>query len=290
MANASAALVPALPVLPPVPVGPEPFFPARGLAAVIATLDHAIISYRSTGGNAVIVVVDGRVLDAIAAPFGQPPLIGLDALNAMGPSRSQELRAATVDRRLAMVLPSYWREIDRLPPIPARWVDAAGVIEAMIRPGRRGAIVLRSSGDVGIVLFDQGGLIAAYSQSRPDPGPLENLAPLLTDTGTVIHGRIADASGPSDRPPTPPVDDRTAAQPDSMERCREEIVQLAQRTLRLHAEPVVEIFRTAIATPDGLFLAADDVREMRLRLISPATLSSIADQAERIVRTASRRA
>jgi hypothetical protein len=271
-----------------VPVGREPYFPARGLAALIATLDDAIISYRSIGGDAIIVVVGGRVLDAIAAPVGRPPLVGLDALNPLGPPGTQELRAAAVDRRLALALPSYWREIDRLPPIPARWVDAAGVIEAMIRPGRRGAIVLRSSNDVGIVLFDEAGLIAAYSQSRPEPGGLEALAPLLTDAGTVIHGRIADASGHGDRPPSSRVDDRVVAVPDSIERCRVEIVKVVQTTLRLHAEPVVELFRTAPGNAEGLLLAAEDVREMRLRLISPATMSSLAEQAEQIVRAASR--
>jgi hypothetical protein len=279
MVNASAAsLGPSLPVLPPVPVGPAPLFRARGLAALIASLDDAIISYRSRAGDALVVIVGGRVLDAIAAPLGRPALVGLEALNALGPADPADLHASSVDRRLALALPSYWREADRLAPIPARWVDAAGVVEAMIRPGRRGTIVLRSSEDLGIVLFDEGGLIAAYSQSQPEPGDLQTLARLLVAEDTVIHGRIADAGEQPDGPASP------VALPDPIERCRGEIVQMAQATLHRHSEPVVARFRAAPATTQGLLLAAEDVREMRLRLISPATLASIADEAQRIVR------
>jgi hypothetical protein len=284
MVNASAAsLGPALPVLPPAPVGPAPFFRARGLAALIAALDDAVISYRSRAGDALVVVVGGRVLDAIAAPLGRPPLVGLEALNALGPADPADLHAASVDRRLALALPSYWREADRLAPIPARWVDAAGVIEAMIRPGRRGTIVLRSSDDFGIVLFDEGGLIAAYSRSRPEPGGLETLSGLLVADDTVIHGRIADAGEQADRPAGP------AALPDPIERCRGEIMRMVQSTLHRHAEPVVARFRAAPATTQGLLLAAEDVRDMRLRLVTPATMASIADEAQHIVRASSRR-
>src|SRR5262249_29565451 len=154
---------------PPVPAGPEPYFRARGLAALIAALDDAVISYRAPTGDAIVVVVGGRVLDAVAVPAGRPPLVGLEALNALGPADSPYLRAAAVERRLALALPSYWREPDRLPPISTRWVDAAGMVEAIVRPGRRGVVVLRSPGDLGVVFFDESGLVAAYSQGRPEP-------------------------------------------------------------------------------------------------------------------------
>jgi hypothetical protein len=286
MANASPVVASGLPVLPPVPAGPEPFFRARGLAALIAALDDAIISHRAPSGDAIVVVVGGRVVDAIAVPAGRPPLVGLDALNVLGPADAN-LRAAAVERRLALALPSYWREADRLSPIPARWVDPAGLIEAMIRPGRRGAIVLRSPTDLGVVLFDESGLVGAYSQSRPEPGPLDTLAALLTNAETVVHARIADASGQSDSQPRPR-EDRVAALPDPIERCRGEIVRMAQSTLHLHSEAVAARFRTAPATTQGLLLAAEDVRGMRMRLVNPATFAAIAEEAERIVRAASR--
>jgi hypothetical protein len=289
MANAPAVVASGLPVLPPVPAGPEPFFRARGLAALIAALDDAIISHRSPAGDAIVVVVGGRVLDAIAVPAGRPPLVGLDALNVLGPADSANLRAAAVDRRLALALPSYWREPDRLPPISARWVDPAGMVEAMIRPGRRGAVVLRSPVDLGVVFFDETGLVAAYSQARPEPGGMETVATLLTNVETIIHGRIADASGRSAQPePARPQEDRVAALPDSIERCRGEILRMAQVTLHLHVEPVAARFRLAPGTTQGLMLAAEEVRGLRMRLVSPLTLSTIAEQAEQIVRTASR--
>jgi hypothetical protein len=288
MANASAVVASELPVLPPVPAGPEPFFRARGLAALIAALDDAIISHRAPTGDAIVVVVGGRVLDAIAVPAGRPPLVGLDALNVLGPADSANLRAAAVDRRLALALPSYWREADRLPPISTHWIDATRLIEAMMRPGRRGAAVLRSPTDLGLVLFDEGGLIGAYSQSRPEPGGLNTIAPLLASGETVIHARIADA-GQAGRPAQPQaLEDRVAALPDPIERCRGEILRLAEATLQLHAEGVASHFRAAPGTTQGLLLAAESVRGMRMRLVSPATFGAIADQAERIVRASSR--
>jgi len=279
----------ALPVLPPLPAGPKPFFHARGLAALIAALDDAVISYRGSNAEAVVIVVGGRVVDAIAAPPGHPPVLGLDALNAIGPADSANLHAAAASRRLALALPSYWREADRLPPISARWVDASGLIEAMIRPGRRGAVVLQSRSDIGIALFDESGFIAGYSQAHPEPGGLETLATLVADAETMIHGRIADASGNAGRPPQEAVVEQGApARPDPIERCRGEILRMAQAALHLHVEPVATRFRAAPATEAGLLLAAEEVRAMRLRLVNPATLNSIAERAEQIVRAAPR--
>lgn len=286
MPNASAVVASELPVLPPVPAGPEPFFRARGLAALIAALDDAIISHRAPTGDAIVVVVGGRVLDAIAVPAGRPRLVGLEALNALGPSDSANLRAAAVDRRLALALPSYWREADRLPPISSHWVDPARLIEAMMRPGRRGAAILRSPIDLGLVLFDESGLIGAYSQARPEPGGLDTVAGLLANAETLIYARIADATA-SDRPPQA-LEDRVAALPDPIERCRGEILRMAESTLHLHSEAVTAHFRAAPGTTQGLLLAAEAVRRMRKRLVSPATFGSIAEQAERIVRAASR--
>jgi len=287
MANASAVVASELPVLPPVPAGPEPFFRARGLAALIAALDDAIISHRAPTGDAIVVVVGGRVLDAIAVPAGRPPLVGLEALNVLGPADSANLRAAAVDRRLALALPSYWREADRLPPISTHWVDAARLIEAMMRPGRRGAVVLRSPIDLGIVLFDESGLIGAYSQSRPEPGGLDTIASLLVNSETIVHGRIADGSGQASRHPQA-LEDRVQALPDPIERCRGEIVRMAEATLHLHAAGVAARFRSAPATTQGLLMAAETVRDMRMRLVNPATFHAVADQAERIIRTATR--
>jgi hypothetical protein len=276
-------------VLPPVPAGPEPHFRARSLAALIAALDDAVISYRAPTGDAIVVVIGGRVLDAVAVPAGRQPLVGLDALNALGPADSPYLRAAAVERRLALALPSYWREPDRLPPISTRWIDAAGMVEAIVRPGRRGVVILRSPADLGVVFFDESGLVAAYSQGRPEPGGLQVVAPLLTDAETTVHGRIADASGQGGRAAA--ADDRPVgmvALPDPIERCRGEILRMAEATLHLHAMPVVGRFSVAPRTTQGLLLAAEEVRGMRLRLVSPATLNSIAEQAERILRAASR--
>jgi|SRR5215472_7484197 len=287
MADASV-VASTLPVLPPAPAGPEPVFNARGLAALIAALDDAVISYHGPSADAMVVVVGGRVLDAIAVPAGRAAVMGLDALDALSPADSASLHAVAADRRLALALPSYWREADRLPPISARWVDPGGLIEAMIRPGHRGAVVLKSRTDFGIALFDQSGFIAAYSQAYPEPGGLETLATLVADADTTIHGRIADASGAAGGPTQVPGEVRPVALLDPIERCRGEILRMAEAALHLYAEPVADRFRTAPGTATGLLQAAGEVREMHIRLVSSTTMSSIAERAEQIVRTASR--
>jgi hypothetical protein len=279
----------ALPDLPPVPAGPEPFFRARGLAALIAALDDAVISHHGASGDAVIVVVGGRVLDAVATLPGQPLVVGLDALNAIGSTDAQTMRAATVDRRLALALPSYWREPDRLPPIPVRWVDPAGLVEAIVRKRHRGVVALQSASDLGLALFDESGLVGAYSQRQPHPGGLDVLAGVMASADTVLHARIADAAGhPVDDVNVPLGEERVAALPDPVERCRGQVVDLVEGVLHLHAEPVVARFRAAPATTSGLLLAAEEVRKLRLRLISPVTMASLADRAEQIIRAASR--
>lgn len=285
MASASAGVDSTLPILPPVPSGPQPFFRARGLAALIAALDDAIISYQGPHGDAIVVVVGGRVLDAVAAPSGRSPLIGLEALNALGPADHSALRAAAVDRRLALSMPSYWREPDRLPPIPARWLDGAVLIEAMVRPRHRGVVILRSPSDLGVVFFDESGLVAAYSQGRPEPGGLETLAGIMTDPETTIHARVADGSG---QPTSYPAESTVAALPDPIERCRAEILEIARSTLHMHADPVMARFRAAPGTAAGLRLAAEEVRGLRLRLVSRSTLDGIAERAEELLRAASR--
>lgn len=283
MANASPAMASALPVLPPTPAGPEPYFRARGLAALIAALDDAIITYEGPTGAALVVVVGGRVLDAVAVPAGRQPLIGLEALNSIGPADSAGLRAAAVDRRLALALPSYWREPDRLPPISAMWVEPAGFVEAVVRRGRRGVIVLRSPADFGLVLFDESGFVAAYSQSRPQPGDLEALAGLLTDPGTVVHARMAGHYVQGSH-----AEGRVAALPDPIERCRGEIVHMVERTLHLHADTFVDRLRAAPASTAGLLHATEEVRGLRPRLVAPGTVASIADSAEELIRSVAR--
>jgi hypothetical protein len=285
MANGSAAMASEIPVLPPVPAGREPFLRARGLAALIATLDDAVISHRGPAGDAIVVIVGGRVLDAISVPAGRPPLIGLEALNALGPADSSNLRASTLDRRLALALPSYWREQDRLPPIAARWVDPVGLVESIVRRGRRGVALLRSSSDLGLAFFDESGLVAAYSEARPEPGGLEVLAPLMADADTIVQARIAD---PSSQPRHAEGPDIVAALPDPIERCRGEILDLARSRLHLHAEPVTARFQSAPGTTNGLLLAAEEVRGLRPRLVNPATLTAIAERAEEIVRAVAR--
>jgi hypothetical protein len=296
---ASGSLSQSPPVLPPVPAGPEPYFRARGLAALIAAIDDAIINHHGPSGDAVVVVAGGRVLDAIAQPLQGPPLLGLEALNAIDVAEGAGSRATTLERRLALLIPLYWREPDRLPPISGRWADLRGVIEAIMRRSRRGVVILTSRFDTGVAFFDEEGLAAAYSQRHPEPGSLDLLDELLTEPDAVLRARIAEAATPAVRHAEIPRrhvpqeghgrEEPVVALPDPVERCRVQIVEMVESILHLHAEPVIAKFRNAPASTSGLMTAADEVRRIRLRLVSRTTMDRIADRAEEIVRSMSRR-
>jgi hypothetical protein len=59
----------------------------------------------------------------------------------------------------------------------------------------------------------------------------------------------------------------------------EQILEGVRRRLGRHSASVEEVFHAAPHTDDGLRSAADSVRGLRIRLVSPATLEEIADDA-----------
>ena len=64
-----------------------------------------------------------------------------------------------------------------------------------------------------------------------------------------------------------------------MDQVVEQILQGARQRLGRHASAVEEVFRNAPPTGDGLRSAAESVRGLRIRLVSPATMEGIADDA-----------
>jgi len=66
----------------------------------------------------------------------------------------------------------------------------------------------------------------------------------------------------------------------------DEIEQALRAEIHDYAEPAVAIFRGAPPTRDGLLAAADQVEQMRIRMISPDRMQAVADQARRIIANA----
>jgi hypothetical protein len=64
-----------------------------------------------------------------------------------------------------------------------------------------------------------------------------------------------------------------------MERVLERVLERVRQRLGRHSAAVEEIFRNAPPTADGLRSAAESVRGLHIRLVSPATLEGIADDA-----------
>jgi hypothetical protein len=179
----------ALPAVPPAPRGERVQPTARGLATLIAGLDSAVLSHRSEGISALVIVLEGRVIDAVAEA-GRGVVKGVEVLDELTEVEVGALEVTRVEPRLARVLPAYWRA-------PGA---AQEVVQSFIRPGRRGAIAVAAPGGTGVLLFDEQGIVASYrdGEHKPGTGALDEL---LADPNVVLSPR-ADAMPATQGPST----------------------------------------------------------------------------------------
>jgi hypothetical protein len=119
---------------------------------------------------------------------------------------------------------------------------------------------------------------------NPQPGALEVLSHLLAEPEARLAARLQDVELRPAVPETvhlvPPIATSDTSEATNFEQRRQEILAMVQDKLELHSEPASRRFLAAPATRDGLLTACEEVRELRLRLVSPATMAWIADQAE----------
>ena len=299
----------ALPAVPPVPHGEQVESKVRALATLIASMEGAVIHHRSERLTAMVVVVEGRVIDAIAEiPDGV--VKGVEVLDELADVPVAELRVTRVHTRLARVLPAYWRA-----PGAAR-----EVVEGFLRPGRRGAIAVTAPSGTGVLLFDEEGVVASYRDGEHSPGA-DALEQLLDDPQAVISARAdsmpaaaprpapAEAAGGQHRyqgqaPQAPPIPQQPPPPPDAVggspsgppqhrpgmapqdgqfEARRQVIIQMVRNRLQRLAGPVEEQFQGADTTEE-LLAAAERVRTMQIRMVNPLTLQGIAQDAVAVAR------
>jgi hypothetical protein len=288
------------------------------VATLIAGLESAVIGHQSNELRAMVVVVNGKVIDAVAETR-EGVVKGIEVLDELADLGVNDLEVTRVEARLAQVIPAYWRA-----PGASR-----EVIQSFIRPGRRGAIAVTAPRGTGVLLFDEKGVVASYRDGAQQPGG-SALDELLDDPDVVLSARSdamppgafespaeqppAQAEAPPPRPQAPPEQPQgggfqparppqpppgPAARPfgpppapnapppappnPEFDQRQQAIVTMVRQRLQRAAGPVEEQFQSARSIED-LVVAAERVRNLQLRMVNPLTLQGIADDAGAIAR------
>ncbi|MGH7921919.1 MAG: nucleoporin [Candidatus Dormibacteraceae bacterium] len=206
-----------LPAVPPAPAGERIEPHARGLAGLIAAQESAVVYHRSDRLTAMVIVLNGRVVDAVAETRTEV-VKGVDVLDELGDLAIAELQVIGVPSRLARALPVYWR--------------AAGanreIVDALVRPGRRGAVLASSPAHgTGVIVFDERGVVASFVDGEMRD---EAIDLILDDPATIIAPRAEPQHGRK------PVDLR----PTQVEDEPQPAAQVAAAELEPQPEPVPE--------------------------------------------------
>ena len=181
-----------LPAVPPPPEGDRIEARARGLAGLIAGQESAVVYHRSDRLTAMVVVLNGRVVDAVAQTKTEV-IKGVDVLDELGDLPVGDLQVIAVTPRLARALPVYWRA-------PGATKELVG---SLVQPGRRGAVLASSpTRGTGIIVFDERGIVASFADGQMrDEHVIDEI---LDDPATVIAPRVEPRPGrkPVDLHPT----------------------------------------------------------------------------------------
>lgn len=172
-----------LPAVPPAPAGERIETHARGLAGLIAAQESAVVYHRSDRLTAMVIVINGRVVDAVSESRTEV-LKGVDVLDELGDLNIAELQVIGVSPRLARALPVYWRA-------PGATSE---IVSALVKPGRRGAILASSpTHGTGVIVFDERGIVASFRDGSLQAG--ETIDEIFDDPETVIAPRVEMQAG-----------------------------------------------------------------------------------------------
>ena len=172
-----------LPSVPPPPTGERIEVRARGLAGLIAGQESAVVYHDSEPLTAMVIVINGRVVDAVAETKGKEVVKGVDVLDELGEVPVADLQVIGVTPRLARALPVYWRA-------PGATKE---LVATLIQPGRRGALLASSpTRGTGVVVFDEHGIVASFVNGEVREEAIDEL---LDDPATVIAPRVEPRPG-----------------------------------------------------------------------------------------------
>ncbi len=191
-----------LPLLPPIPGGRPAQTYARTLTRLVSSLRTAVLTVRTETLVAMVVYLEREPIDGLAVR-GESRVVGPEALDEIEGVPLDRVTVTEVAPELARELGSYFLP-SGLGDLPAGVVVAEDFVRSLARPGRRGCVIVRTGGAVGLVFVAGGGVVLAYRQDGP-PGDLEQVAGLLGEPGATLWARLGPdhrqgASMPSETP------------------------------------------------------------------------------------------
>jgi hypothetical protein len=284
-------------LLPPLPAGEEISTEGRGLFGLINSVSDALLTIGAAPEGA-IVVLDGRPSDAVAMT-GSGTQFGPDAIDALLAAGLGSLAARRYPARLLQALPVYWRATEVSPLLPARLARLEDMLGAFLKPDQQGAVLIFDGPVVGVALFEGEQVLAAYRDDGPEVGGSELLTGLIGSPAAVVRAVVGPRDTTEPAPKTAPEAGtgrragpeepaRVAPSPleadgEDLKGAREEICRLAERKLRTHASPALQVIEEAALTRGGLFQAIEDLGRLRIRLVQRASMEQLAAEARELL-------
>jgi hypothetical protein len=258
-------------------VGREVPITARSLPRLVAGLTTGALTARTEEVAALVLFADREPVDGMALRNGRR-VTGPDALDEIADVPIERLGFRELPLELARVLGSYFLPT-AVREVPAALVVPEAFVGSLARPDGRGCVLVQAGGDTGLVFLAAGKVVLAVRAGAARAGGMEAVSDLLADPEARLWARL----GPLSEGPSPAVRaaQPTAAvpEPPPADQALEQILEGARQRLGRHSTTVEEVFRSAPSTAGGLRAAAESVRGLRIRLVSPTTLDGIADDA-----------
>jgi hypothetical protein len=283
---------------------------AKSLPRLVAGLTTGVLSARTEAVSADVIFVDREPVDGMALRDGRR-VTGPDALDEIADVAVSQLSFRALPRDLASVAGSYFLPTE-VREVPAVRVLPEAFVRSLARPDGRGCVLVRAGAETGLIFLARGQVALALHVDAARVGGLEAVSELLADPEARFWARLGElgpavsavpsaggavqaaggavqaappgpdleaasaVAAPGPAPSVPVMPPAPAVRGDE---ALERILEIVRLRLGRNSTSVEEVFRAAPHTDAGLRSAAESVRTLRIRLVSPATLEEIADGA-----------
>ncbi len=260
-----------LPLFPPLPARAAKGLEATSLLRLVQRLDTAALEVVVETLRAVVLFEHREVIDGYLEEV-QGIVTGPDVLDRLDCVPAAAVRLYELPPPVIRTLPCYWRVPSQVTIGPSRWMDGEMLLRSFARRGQRGLVCIRVADELrGLAFVEHDEVVGAYRADGDGVGGVEEVAALFDDPRVVLVGRLEELVPPEEARPEPP---------DGM---LDEIERAIRAEIHDYADPAVAIFRSAPPTREGLLDAAGQVERMRIRMISPERMQSIAERAREII-------
>jgi len=256
-----------LPGFPPLPDAAATVPEAASLLRLVQALDTAALEVTDGELRALVLFDRREVLDGYLQ-HRQTVITGPEVLDHLEGVATARTRLHWLPAEVLRVLPCWWRVPTQVTIGPNRWMDGELLVRSFARPGQRGIVCVRGSAALGVALIEDGEVRGAYRAGGDRVGDVSEVAPLFDDPAAMVFSRVEAPGMVREAPRDHLLDD---------------IEQAVRAEIHDYADPAVAVFHSVPPTREGLLEAADQVERMRIRMISPDRMQSVADRARRLI-------